>query len=79
MKAKDYSTAQAAKAVGLHRVTLQNWLTQRADCPRASIEIPLAGGLTLRRWSAEDVEKLKGYVKEHRLENVGRPKKDKGK
>lgn len=76
MKPKDYSTAQAAKAVGLHRVTLQNWLAEREDCPRASIEIPLSGGLTLRRWSEEDIAKLRRYVREHKAENVGRPRKE---
>ncbi len=73
-KLKDYSTAQAAKMAGVHRVTLQNWL-KRPECPRASVQIPIGGGLTVRRWSDADVAKLKAYVKEHRLENVGRPPK----
>ena len=67
------STATAAEMAGLHRVTLQTWLRERPDCPQASVEVPLAGGLTLRRWSAEDVAKLKAYAQEHRAENVWRP------
>jgi hypothetical protein len=76
MKPKDYSTAQAAKIAGIDRVTLQRWIAgQRADCPQASIQIPLAGGLTLRRWTDADVVALKAYAKDHKLEGVGRPKK----
>jgi hypothetical protein len=77
MKPKDYSTAEAAKKAGIDRVTLQRWIVTRPDCPRASVEIPLSGGLTLRRWSAEDVARLKSYAREHKLENTGRPPKNK--
>jgi len=67
------STQRAAEIAGIHRGTLQRWLRKRPECPKASVEVPLGGGLTLRRWSAEDVAKLKAYVYEHKLEGPGRP------
>ena len=71
MEGYPVSTERAAEIAGISRVTLQRWLRKRPECPKASVEVPLSGGLKLRRWSAEDVAKLKAYVKEHKL--PGRP------
>lgn len=61
--AKTYSTLQAAKKANLHRTTLIRWLQE--EKVKASTEIPLAGGNILRRFSDDDIEKIKKYRTEH--------------
>lgn len=60
MREKTFSTDQVAELAGIHRATLYRWLD--AGSVRASIEIPIEGDRTVRRWTASDLEKLKRYV-----------------
>jgi len=53
------STKQAAKAANITRVTLQRWLA--AGRIRASVELPL-DGLVVRRWTVDDVRRIKLLV-----------------
>ena len=71
---KTYSTAQVAELVGIHRVTLQNWLS--AGKVRASRSMRMNGG-TLRRWTDADVKKVKKYKAAHYWEGRGVKKKSK--
>jgi hypothetical protein len=54
---KNYSTAQAAKLIGIHRITLQRWLSKALVRP--SIAIPMAKHQTLWRWTLADIERAK--------------------
>lgn len=53
------STEQAAKAAKITRVTLQRWLA--VGRIRASVEVVM-NGLVVRRWSADDVRRVKQLV-----------------
>jgi excisionase family DNA binding protein len=68
MASKTYTTAEAAKQIGVSRQGLYNWIDEgKVAAPKA---ITL-GGRTMRMWTAADiakVRKFKGTLK------VGRPK-----
>jgi predicted site-specific integrase-resolvase len=63
--------------VGIHRLTLQEWL--RVGKVRPSQAIPLGRGRTLWRWTSEDVRKLRHYKRSHFGKGRGRKKKAKNK
>lgn len=77
---RTYSTEEAAQEAGIDRVTLERWIggknPRRPECPRASIEIPLGTGkhFIQRRWTDEDVKRLRKFVRDHRYEGRGRPR-----
>ena len=78
---KTYSTEQAARLAGLHRTTLQRWLT--AGHVKASVNVPMAG-ITLHRWTDTDIANLKAFAVKNKWQEFGagrgRPsKKGKGK
>jgi transposase-like protein len=73
MTEKTYSTNQVAKLAGIHRATLYRWL--ETSSVRASIETPIEGDRTVRRWTAADLEKLKRYVAENYVETRPKGKK----
>jgi excisionase family DNA binding protein len=53
---KTYTTREAAKAVGITRVTLQRWITAgKIRAPRTR----LVKGVAKRVWSEEDVSRLR--------------------
>ncbi len=66
---KTYSTEQAAKLAGVHRTTLQRWLT--AGQVNASVNVPMAG-ITLHRWTQGDVAKLKMFAAKNKWQEFGR-------
>jgi len=72
---RTYSTQEAAKLVGIHRVTLQEWLS--AGKVRPSQVIPMKGR-TLWRWTRADLKKLRRYKTAHYRKGRGRKKKPKG-
>jgi excisionase family DNA binding protein len=53
-----YSTEEAAKRVGVHRLTLQRWLSEGKV--RASQSVPLKGR-TLWRWTDADLKKVRRF------------------
>jgi len=63
MSDKTYSTLEAAKKAKIHRATLIRWLQE--GCVKTAMEVPLAGGHILRRWTEADIEKLKAYKDQH--------------
>ncbi len=73
MSPKLYTTKEAAKAVGIHRVTLQRWIARRkvmAPRPR------LRNGLGVRLWTEADVAQLRREAKEAYGKGQGqRPKR----
>jgi predicted site-specific integrase-resolvase len=69
-----YSTRQAAEKVGIHWVTLHRWLASKKIRP--TIAVPIDGGRTLWRWTANDIAKL-GKVKQETYRK-GRGRKSKG-
>ena len=66
---KTYSTLEAAKKAGIHRATLIRWLQE--GHVKSSTEVPLAGGNVLRRFTDEDIEKIKLYRNAHYWEMPG--------
>jgi excisionase family DNA binding protein len=66
------TTAEAAKAVGIDRITLQRWIGAGAvKAPR----LGLKGGRAIRLWSPAAIEKLR-KTKE-RIHRKGRGRKPK--
>ena len=58
------TTSEAAKAVGIHPVTLQRWIAAgKVNAPKPT----LVGAVGYRLWTAKDVERLrKVKLKIHR-------------
>jgi len=52
---KTYSTAQAARKIGVGFRTLNRWLD--LDKIRPSVAVPMGGGRTLWRWTDSDIAK----------------------
>jgi predicted site-specific integrase-resolvase len=65
---KTYSTPEVAKAVGVHRITLQRWLA--TGKVRPSLAIP-ANGHTIRRFSEADVKRVKKYKEKNYYKGRG--------
>lgn len=65
---ENYSTEQAAKLAGVHRTTLQRWLT--AGQVKASVNVPMAG-ITLHRWTEADVDRLKAFAAKNKWQEFG--------
>jgi hypothetical protein len=53
-----FSTNEVAKKVGVHRLTLQRWLSGGFIKP--SIEVPM-DGRSMWRWTKTDVEKARRF------------------
>ena len=71
---RTYSTQEVAELVGIHRLTLQEWLS--AGKVRPSQAIPLKGR-TLWRWTRADVKKVRQYKAARYRKGRGRKKKPK--
>ena len=52
---KTYSTAQAARKIGVGFRTLNRWLDRGKIRP--SVAVPMGGGRTLWRWTDADIAK----------------------
>jgi DNA-binding transcriptional MerR regulator len=59
---KTYSTVQAAKLVGVAPDTLHRWIR---DKKVTAPEIEHVGGVQVRLWSDEDIQRLKEYKAAH--------------
>lgn len=69
---KTYSTKQAAKMVGINRVTLQRWLLSgKVKEPRRIRN----GGVDARVWNDRDVERVRKYKAAHYMKGRGPKKK----
>jgi len=68
-----YSTQEVADLVGIHLITLYEWLS--AGKVRASQATPMKGR-TLWRWTAADVKRVRDYKSVHYRKGRGRKKKE---
>ena len=69
-----YSTKQAARIVGIGRVTLQRWLLSgKVKEPRRIRN----GGIDARVWTDRDVERVRKWKAAHYRKGRGRKKKKK--
>jgi excisionase family DNA binding protein len=58
MAAKTFSTGEVAKQIGVSRQTLQTWIAAgRIAAPKA-FEV---GGMSVRMWTAADVERVRKF------------------
>lgn len=73
---RTYSTQEVADLVGIHLITLYEWLSARKVRP--SHAIPMKGR-TLWRWTRADVKGVRQYKAVHYREGRGRKKKGKEK
>jgi predicted site-specific integrase-resolvase len=71
---RTYSTEDMARGLGIHRVTLQRWLS--AGKVRASLSMPMRGR-TLWRWTDRDVERVRKFKAANYRKGRGRKKKPK--
>jgi excisionase family DNA binding protein len=58
VRAKSYTTVQAAKLIGVSRQTLQTWIAAGQIVAPEPVEI---GDLKLRIWTARDIERAKKF------------------
>ena len=66
------STAEVAKLVGIHRVTLETWLTTgKVKLPRTA----QIGGHVYRMWTERDVKRVRKYKEKFYRKGRGRKKK----
>jgi len=66
---KTYSTSEAARLIGVNRVTLQRWLIAgKVKEPRKV----RAGGVEARIWTDRDLERVQRYKQKHYREGRGR-------
>jgi excisionase family DNA binding protein len=71
---KELTTGEAAKAVGIDRITLQRWIrAKKVKAPRAV----LRNGRGVRLWSTADVEGLRKTKEQIHRKGRGRKPKPK--
>jgi excisionase family DNA binding protein len=73
MNPKYYSTGDAAKAVGISRVTLQAWIA------KGKITAPEAqdfGKVRVRLWTLADIARLREQKRKIYKKELGRPSKN---
>ena len=69
-----YSTAQAARMLGVHKVTLQRWLLDGKVREPRKVRI---GSIESRIWNDRDVERVRKYKQENYRKGRGRKPKPK--
>ena len=69
---RTYSTGQAAKMLGVNRVTLQRWLIAGRVGEPKKVKM---GGVEVRIWTDRDVERLRKYKQENYCKGRGRKSK----
>jgi DNA-binding transcriptional MerR regulator len=70
---KTWSTEEAAIKSGISRSTIMRWMSKGLITP--SVNVPM-NGITLHRWTAADVERLKTVVEtNYGTGRTGRPPK----
>jgi excisionase family DNA binding protein len=70
MSPRTYTTTDAAKAVGITRATLQDWIKKKKF---AAPKLGRVGNISVRFWTASDIARLKAAKKSIYQEK--RPKK----
>jgi len=69
---KSYSTEEIASRTGVHRLTIQRWIT--AGQVRASIAVPMKGR-TLWRWTDADLKQVLKFKAANYCKGRGRKPK----
>ena len=72
MSGTTYTTGEAAKAAGISRQRLQQWIARGLKAPEPQI----VNGRAVRLWTAPDIARLR-QVRKSNLGKVGRPRKRK--
>ena len=67
------STAQIASALGIHRVTLEEWLSKGKVKPPKTVQI---GAKAYRLWTERDIERLRKFKMKSYRKGRGRKKKE---
>jgi DNA-binding transcriptional MerR regulator len=71
-----YSTAQTARKLGIGRQTLHRWIREGIVSPPRKQKV---AGVTVRIWTAEDIERLREYKEGNYRKGRGRkPQKKNG-
>jgi hypothetical protein len=73
---RTYSTAQVAKAIGVHKITLIRWLLDRKVTEPKRIN---QAGQEIRVWTDRDVKRVRRYKEENYRKGRGRKPKPKAK
>lgn len=74
MKQGKFTTAEAARKIGIHQVTLQRWIKLgKVKAPAPT----LVGAVGYRLWSEADIERLKHAKQASYHKGSGRKKKSK--
>ena len=71
---KTYSTAEAARLIGVNRVTLQRWLIAGKMKEPKKIK---AGGVEVRIWTDRDLDRVRLYKQKRYRKGRGRKPKRK--
>jgi hypothetical protein len=71
---RTYSTAVAAKMIGINRVTLQRWLI--AGMVKEPRKVA-TGGVEVRVWTDRDIERVRRFKQENYRKGRGRKPKPK--
>jgi len=71
---RTYSTAEAAKLIGVNRVTLQRWLIDGKVREPKKVSV---GGVEARVWTDRDVERVQRFKQEKYRKGRGRKPKPK--
>jgi DNA-binding transcriptional MerR regulator len=74
MSGMDYSTAQAARKLDIGRQTLHRWIREGNVSPPRKQKV---GGVTVRIWTAEDIERLRKYKEGNYRKGRGRKPQNK--
>lgn len=69
---RTYATAQAARMIGINRVTLQRWLIEGKVREPKKVT---AGSVEVRVWTRRDVERVQRYKQENYRKGRGRKPK----
>jgi excisionase family DNA binding protein len=72
MDTKTYSTGEVAKRIGVSRQTLQAWITVGKVAAPKTIAV---GGMSVRMWTAADIERARKYKSTERKPGPKRSKK----
>ena len=73
---KEYSTAQVARMIGVHKVTLKRWLLEGKMKEPRKVRV---GNVDARIWIDRDVERVRKYKQENYRKGRGRKAKAKPK
>jgi hypothetical protein len=84
MKSITYSTSQAAKLIGVHKITLIRWLLdgkvrepRRMELPGPALPSNQEAGQSTRIWTIRDVERVRKFKRGNYCKGRGRKPKPK--